>query len=117
MLACVAAVFGGLGAGVLGSFAHAATSYGVPVGLLAGLGLCLAVFVTAGLASRSRGPVACAVAGWGSVVLMFSAPRSEGDLVVAGNLLGYGWLVGGMVVGGAALCWPFSSTGGPPPDR
>jgi hypothetical protein len=116
-LAGVVAMLGGLGAGLLGSFVHATTSYGVPVGLLAGLGLSLAVFVTAGLATRSRGPVAAAAAGWVAVVLLLSLRRPEGDLVVPGTLLGYVWLLGGTLLAGAAVSWPYASTGPSPPGR
>lgn len=117
VLAGAVALLGGLWAGLLGSFVHATTSYGVPVGLLAGLGLSLAVFVTAGLATRSRGPVAAAAAGWVAVVLLLSLRRPEGDLVVPGTLLGYVWLLGGTLLAGAALSWPYASTGPSPPGR
>jgi hypothetical protein len=117
VLAGVVAMLGGFGAGLLGSFAHADTSYGVPVGLLAGLGLSLAVFVTAGLTTRSRGPVAGAALGWVAVVLVLSVRRPEGDLVVPATLLGYVWLLGGTLLAGAAVSWPYASTGPSPPGR
>ena len=117
VLACAVAVLGGLAAGVLGSFVHAATSYGVPVGLLTALGLSLTVFVAVGLATRSRGTAAWAVAGWVVAVLLLTVRRPEGDLVVPGTALGYGWLLGGMLVAGGALSWPFASTGSSLPDR
>ena len=117
VLAGVVAMLGGFGAGLLGSFVHATTSYGVPVGLLAGLGLSLAVFVTAGLSTRSRGPVAAAALGWVAVVLLLSLRRPEGDLVVPGTLLGYVWLLGGTLLAGAAVSWPYASTGPSPPGR
>ena len=117
VLAGAVAALGGLGAGLLGSFVHAATSSGVPVGLMAGLGLSLAVFVTAGLTTRRRGPVACAVLGWTAAVLLLSVRRPEGDLVVPGTGLGYAWLLGGLVVAGAAVFWPYGSTGPSPPGR
>jgi hypothetical protein len=117
VLAGVVAAVGGFGAGLLGSFVHAATSYGVPVGLLAALGLSLAVFATAGLATRSRGPVAGAVVGWATVVLLLTVRRPEGDLVVPGTVLGYAWLLGGTVIAGAAVSWPYASTDLSPPGR
>ncbi len=117
VLAGAVAAIGGLAAGLIGSFAHASTSYGVPVGLLAGLGLSLAVMATAGLASRSRGPAACAALGWLSIVWLLSTRRPEGDLVVPGTLLGYTWLLGGTLVATAAVSWPYASTGSSPPDR
>lgn len=111
------AALGGIAAGLLGSFVHASTAYGVPVGLLAGLGLSLAVFATAGLTTRSRGPAAGAALGWVAVVLMLTVRRPEGDLVVPGTLLGYAWLLGGTVVAGAAVSWPYASTGPSPRGR
>ena len=117
VLAGVLAFLGGLGAGLLGSFVHADTSYGVPVGLLAGLGLSLAVFATAGLTTRSRGPAAGAALGWVSIVFLLSTRRPEGDLVVPGTLLGYVWLLGGTLIAGAAASWPYASTGPSPPGR
>jgi hypothetical protein len=117
LLAGAVAALGGLVAGLVGSFVHAATAYGVPVGLLSGLGLSLAVFVTAGLTTRSRGSVTCAALGWASVVLLLSVRRPEGDLVVPGTGLGYAWLLGGMVVTAAAVSWPYASTAPSPPGR
>jgi len=117
VLAAAGAALGGLAAGLIGSFAHATTSYGVPVGLLAGLGLSLAVVATAGLTAGSRGPAACAALGWVGVVFLLSMRRPEGDLVVPGSLLGYTWLFGGTLVAGAAVSWPYASTGPSPPDR
>ena len=96
---------------------HGITAYGVPVGLLAGLALTLAVCAIAGLATGSRGPAACAALGWVSMVFLLSTRRPEGDLVVPGTLLGYVWLLGGTLVAGAAVSWPYASTGPSPPDR
>ena len=117
VLAGVVAALGGVAAGLVGSFAHAITAFGVPVGLLASLGLTLAVCATAGLVSGSRGPAACAALGWVSIVFLLSTRRPEGDLVVPGTLLGYTWLLGGTLVAGAAACWPYASTGPSPPGR
>lgn len=111
MLACVVAVLAGLGAGVLGSFAHASTSYGLPVGLVAALGLCLGVLAVARLAGSSRAPVAGAAVGWASAVLLLSVQRPEGDLVVPGTILGYCWLLGGMLGAAATVLWPSASPG------
>jgi len=117
VLAGAVAALGGLAVGLIGSFAHASTAYGVPVGLLASLVLTLAVCATAGLATRSRGPAACAALGWVAIVFLLSTRRPEGDLVVPGTVLGYAWLVGGTLVAGAAVSWPYASTGPSPLDR
>ena len=68
---------------------------GLPVGLLCAYALTAAALVTAGLASRSRSGPAAAAAGWLLALLLLSAPRPEGDLVVPGDLLGYAWSLGG----------------------
>ena len=107
LVACLLAVAGGLGAGLLGSFIHGSAAHGVPIGLITALGLSLSVFSAAGLATRSRGPAALAVAGWLLMVLLLSLRRPEGDLVVPGTLLGYLWLLAGAVVAGAAVSWPY----------
>ena len=117
VLACAVAGLGGLAVGLIGSFVHAITAYGVPVGLLAGLLLTLAVCATAGLATRSRGPAACAALGWVCMVFLLTTRRPEGDLVVPGTVLGYVWLLGGTLVAGAAVSWPYASTGPSPRDR
>jgi hypothetical protein len=117
VLAGAVAALGGVAVGLIGSFAHAITAYGVPVGLLASLGLTLAVCATAGLVTRSRGPAACAALGWVGTVFLLSTRRPEGDLVVPGTVLGYVWLLGGTLVAGAAVSWPYASTGPSPPDR
>jgi len=111
VLALGVAVLAGLGAGLLGSFAHAATSYGLPVGLFAALGLSVGVFAVARLATASRTPVVGAVLGWATMVLLLSVQRPEGDLVVPGTAQGYFWLLGGMLVAAATVSWPSASPG------
>jgi N-acetyl-1-D-myo-inositol-2-amino-2-deoxy-alpha-D-glucopyranoside deacetylase len=106
------AVAAGVAAGVLGSFVHALTVGGFPVGLVCGLALSAAVFVAAGLAAGSRSGAAAAAGGWFLPLLALSAPRPEGDLVVAGDAVGYLWLVGGTVVAGAAVAWPYGRSRG-----
>jgi hypothetical protein len=106
LLLAVAAALGAA-AGVLGSFVHALRVAGLPIGLLCGLALTATVLVAAGLATGSRAGAGAAALGWFVPVLLLSAPRPEGDLVVSGSALGYLWLVGGTVVAGAALAWPY----------
>ena len=93
-------------AGVLGSFVHALRTAGLPGGLLCALALSVAVFATARLAVGGRSGAAAAAAGWLLPVLLLSAPRPEGDLVVAGSGPGYGWLLGGTVLAGLAIGLP-----------
>jgi hypothetical protein len=108
----LAVVLGAL-AGLLGSFVHPVVVAGLPLGLVCALVLSGSAFVAAGVAAGSRSGAAAAAVGWLVPVLLLSAPRPEGDLVVPGTGLGYAWLVGGMVVAGLAIAWPYAA-GGPP---
>jgi len=101
----------GILTGVLGSFVHALPTAGLPGGLLCALVLSTAVFVTARLATRARSGAAAAAGGWLLPVLLLSAPRSEGDLVVAGSGPGYTWLLGGTLLAGLAVGWPSARAG------
>ena len=94
--------------GALGSFVHAQVVAGVPVGLLCAYALMAAALVTAGLATRSRSGPAATAAGWLVALLVLSAPRPEGDLVVAGDLVGYAWSLGGLVLAAVAVAAPWS---------
>jgi hypothetical protein len=103
------ALVAGAVAGLLGSFTFAYTQASFPVGLLVGLCLCLAVFVSAGVALRSRGAAAVAAAGWLVTVGLLSMQRPEGDLVVPATTLGYCWLLVGTVVAGLSLAVPYAT--------
>ena len=94
--------------GALGSFVHAQVVAGVPVGLLCAYALTAAALATAGLATRSRSGPAATAAGWLLALLLLSAPRPEGDLVVAGDLAGYAWSLGGLVLAALAVAVPWS---------
>lgn len=104
-----AAAGAGVLAGVLGSFVHPVRTAGLPGGLMVALALCAAVFVAAGLLAGARTGAAAAAAGWLLPVLLFSAPRPEGDLVVPGTAAGYAWLLGGTVVAALAVARPYGS--------
>lgn len=92
--------------GVLGSFVHPLRPGGLPLGLLGALALTAAGCAAARLLAGSRSGGAAAALGWLAPVLLLSAPRPEGDLVVPGTGAGYAWLVGGTVVAGLAVAWP-----------
>lgn len=110
----VLAVVAGFAAGVLGSFVHAVTWHGLPVGLVIALTLSLSVFVAAATATRSRSGAAAAVGGWLLPVVLLAARRPEGDLIVAGTHAGYAWLVVGVVLAAAVVAYPHgdSAAGG-----
>lgn len=113
----VLAAGAGAAAGLLGSLVHPLRLASLPVGLGCGLALSAAVFVGSGLAVRGRTGAGAAALGWAVPVLVLSTPRPEGDLVVTGSVLGYAWLVGGLVVAGLAAAPAYHSgqpsAGGP----
>jgi hypothetical protein len=114
-LGYLVALAAGAAAGLLGSFKFGYTYAGLPVGLLVGLCLSLAVFVAAGLFFRSRGASAVAAAGWLVMVALMSMQRPEGDLVVPASTLGVCWLLVGTVVAGLSLSVPYAAIS-PRPD-
>ncbi len=104
----VLAALGGAACGVAGSFVHALTMGGIPVGELTALSLSVAFFVLAGLALSSRSGVLAAGAGWLAVTVVMTRPRPEGDLVVPNTVLGNGWLIGGTLLAFVALAGPYA---------
>lgn len=101
VLLLAAAAAAGAVAGALGSFVHPLHPLGLPMGLLLGGALSAAVYATAGLLLGRAGAVAAA-GGWVVVVLLLTVRRPEGDLVVANDPAGYAWLLGGVLLAGAA---------------
>lgn len=112
----------GTAVGLLGSFTFAYTAAALPVGLVVAVSLQLAVLTTAGLAARSRGAAALAGSGAFVATLALTVPRPEGDLVVPATVLGYSWLVGGLVATAIAIAVPYAGRdtrrlSGPPTFR
>jgi hypothetical protein len=101
----VAALLGAV-AGLLGSFVHPLTAVGLPVGLFCGLALTVAATWTGGILVRSRVGAVAGGVGWVVPVLLLSAPRPEGDLVVTGSGIGYAWLLGGLLATAVGIAWP-----------
>lgn len=106
----------GAGAGLLGSFVHPVRTAGLPAGLLVGLLLSGLVFAGSAAATRARSGAGLAALGWLVPVVALSAPRAEGDLVVAATGLGYAWLVGGLLLAGATVARSPSARPSGPPD-
>lgn len=109
MLLLAASLLVGTTAGLLGSFVHPLRAVGVPAGLLCGLALTVSAVATGGLLVGARTGAVAAAVGWVLPVLVLSARRPEGDLVVPGTALGYLWLLGGTAVAGATVAWPYAS--------
>lgn len=111
----------GFAAGLLGSFVHPLRLAGLPVGLGLGLVLSAVTFTSYGALVRRRTGAAAAALGWLAPVLLLSTPRPEGDLVVAGNPLGYAWLLGGTLLAGLCIAVPYADllapTAPPGPGR
>lgn len=90
----------GLAAGVFGAFFH---GWLVPLGLLVSLVGLAAVLALAMAATSSRSGPALAAVGWFLAVLVLSAARPEGDVVVDGTATGYGYLLLGSVLATGSL--------------
>lgn len=106
-----------LGAG--GSFLQARTvGLGLrwPVGAVLALLVLGAVELSAGLLVRSRLGPAVVAAGWVMGVLLMLAGRPEGDVIIAANLPGYLFLLGGVLVLGVLAVLPYSDLPVPPAE-
>lgn len=113
----------GVGVGVLGAFVHntsvRAAGVSLSVGVVPALaGLAALLFLT-GTVLRSRLPLLAPSVGWAVGVFPLAVPRPEGDLVVAGTIGGYVFLLGGALLVGMLMTLPYgeSSPRGRPPLR
>ncbi len=95
----------GVALGVFGSFEFSWTFFGIPVAALGWSVLNLAVFRAAGWAMNGKLGAGVPAALWMVVVVVLSARRPEGDLVVTGTLAGYVFIFGGAVAALAAVSW------------
>lgn len=105
-----------VGAG--GSFLQARTlGLGVrwPIGALFAVLVLAAVGFSAGLVARSRLGLGMVAAGWVISVLVFTAGRPEGDVIIAADLPGYLYLFGGVAALGVVSAVPFAALPDPPP--
>jgi hypothetical protein len=64
---------------------------------------------SAGLVIRSRLGIGMVTIGWVISVLLFTSGRPEGDVIVAADVEGYGYLLGGMFVLAALATLPYSA--------
>jgi uncharacterized protein DUF6113 len=98
VLALLGVVFG-----VFGTFHYSWSLGWLPLGSLL---LVAANFAVCRLAGRGLGGKLGATvpwAGWMVPVVVLSTGRPEGDVLIAGDLAGYLFIVGGMVAGGIAI--------------
>jgi hypothetical protein len=106
-----------IGAG--GSFLQARTlGLGVrwPFGALFAVLVLAAVGFSAGLLARSRLGLGMVAAGWVISVLVFTAGRPEGDVIIAADVPGYLYLFGGVAALGVVSVVPFGALPEPPPS-
>ena len=115
VLGYLIALAAGAAAGFFGSFKYNYTYSWVPVGLLVALCLTGAVFVTAGLALRSRGAAALAAAGWVAAAMVMSMTGPGGDLLVPASGLGYSWLLAWFLVAVVSVGLPYAAIMATPP--
>ncbi|GAA2075773.1 hypothetical protein GCM10009780_10200 [Actinomadura alba] len=98
--------------GLIGSFLFSGTIGSVPVAAIVLVLLNFACFRLAAWAMCSPlGALAPAVP-WLVVVVLMSARRPEGDLVITGTTPGYLFMVGGMIAGLVAVVAAFSRSAG-----
>lgn len=104
-------------AGSIGGLVHAVSARGVPIGLMLALALTGLTYLAVAAASPAHSPLVAAAGGWCLPTFLFSAPRAEGDLIVAGDSAGYAWLGTGVVLTCVALVLPLAAPSAPPPER
>jgi hypothetical protein len=103
LLVLALAALAGLAVGVVGTFLHRIFVLHLPVGLVAGLALSVAVMVYATAVVASRVGAVAAFLGWLLAVASLSLARPEGDVVLAAQPVGYVWLFGGTLIGGLCI--------------
>ncbi len=107
----------GMIVGLGGAFLQARTvGLGVrwPLGALFALVVLGAVALSAGILARSRLGLGMVAAGWVISVLIFTAGRPEGDVVIAADVPGYLYLFGGVTALGVLSAVPFSARAAAP---
>lgn len=89
--------------GLVGSVTHQSLP---PVGVV--LALATSTLFLTGLRAwgDDRGPAVAGAFGIGSVALALAAPGAGASVLIPGNLLGYGWTVGIMLIALVVLAWP-----------
>jgi hypothetical protein len=102
----------GIALGVVGSFLYSGTIGPVPVAAIVLILINLAALWLSGWAMNSPLGVLVPAAGWLIVVVVMSARRPEGDLVITGTMPGYVFMVGGMIAALVAVVVAMSRSPG-----
>lgn len=94
--------------GIVESFLHPVRVLGIPVGVIAAAVVNFGLVHLVGRGTRSRLYALVPAATWLLTVIVLSIGRPEGDFVVPGTWVGYGYLIAGTigaVVGVVLLPW------------
>lgn len=85
----------------------------LPVGAVFAVIVLGAVAFSASVMMRSKLGIGGISLGWVISVLVFTAGRPEGDVIIAADLPGYGYLFGGVLVLGVLSTLPYSAIPAP----
>lgn len=96
--------------GIIGGFMAEHTvllgSVDVPWGALLVVVSLVVTLRALSLSLRTRLAGSLYFAGWLIATLFLALPNPSGDVVFSGTLAGYGYLLGGALLGAAAAAWP-----------
>jgi hypothetical protein len=107
----------GLLVGGLGAFAYATRIHGLTVGVVVALLAEGGVVAAAGVWNAARTAAVLPALGWVVSVLVFASERPEGDLIIAATDVGYGYVLGGLLLLGGLIALPYQRIAGWSGDR
>jgi hypothetical protein len=106
--------------GVAGAFVHdlraPVASLNLPAGLVLALVTGAALTVAGGLVTRTRVGAGLVAGPWVLTALPFAAERPEGDLVISGTPVGYGYLFGAALLAAITVTLPYRDLAPRPED-
>lgn len=98
----------GFAVGLGGALMHYMRVGGVPTGTLLGVLAAAGVAFAAGVLLRSRVGAAIPSAGWLVAGILLASPRAEGDLLIGGKAMDFGFLIGGVFTLLAVCALPYA---------
>lgn len=107
----------GFTVGVYGAFYYSLSVWSVPVGALVAVAVIFIVCRAAGRLLRTRPAALLPAVGWLVAVVLLSAQRPEGDLLITSSTAGYVLLFGGAVAAAVAVTMSFLDRTGPREGR
>ncbi|HEX3830183.1 MAG TPA: DUF6113 family protein [Sporichthyaceae bacterium] len=102
----------GLLVGGLGAFAYEIRVLGVPAGVAVALLAQGAVLTAAGVWNAARSAAVLPMLGWVVSVVVFSAERPAGSVVIAPTHAGYAYLLGGVILFTGLCLLPYERIAG-----